>query len=95
MNIVGFWACGVLVILFGIIGILFAIFKEKGAKFVSGFNSLSKEEQTLYDKAHISRDIRNQCFIWSVINVNRGNIILFCNIIYGYSCLCCLAVFVY
>ena len=46
-----------------IIGVLFAIFKEKAAKFVSGFNSFSKEEQALYDKAHISRDIRNQCFI--------------------------------
>lgn len=67
MNIVGFWTCGVLVIPFGIIGILFAIFKEKAAKFVSGFNSLSKKEQALYDKAQISRDIRNQCFIWSVI----------------------------
>ena len=67
MNIVGFWTCGVLVIPFGIIGILFAIFKEKAVKFVSGFNSLSKKEQALYDKAQISRDIRNQCFIWSVI----------------------------
>ena len=56
MNIVGFWLCGVLVIPFGIVGILFAI-----------FNSLSKEEQALYDKAYISRDIRNQCFIWSGI----------------------------
>ena len=46
---------------------LFAIFKEKAAKFVSGFNSFPKEEQALYDKAHISRDIRNQCFIWTVI----------------------------
>ncbi|MBD8932743.1 MAG: DUF3784 domain-containing protein, partial [Lachnospiraceae bacterium] len=36
------------------------------AKFVSGFNSFSKEEQALYDKAHISRDIRNQCFMWTV-----------------------------
>ena len=27
----------------------------------------SKEEQALYDKAYISRDIRNQCFIWAVI----------------------------
>ena len=34
MNI-GFWLCGVLVILFVIIGVLFAIFKEKAAKFVS------------------------------------------------------------
>lgn len=57
MNI-GFWLCGVLVILFVIIGVLFAIFKEKAAKFVSGFNSLPKEEQALYDKAHIARDIR-------------------------------------
>ena len=48
MNI-GFWLCGVLVILFVIIGVLFAIFKEKAAKFVSGFNSLPKEEQALYD----------------------------------------------
>ena len=66
MNI-GFWSCIILVIPFLIIGVLFAIFKEKAAKFVSGFNSFSKEEQALYDKAHISRDIRNQCFIWAVI----------------------------
>jgi len=33
MNI-GFWICGVLVIPFVIIGVLFAIFKEKAAKFV-------------------------------------------------------------
>ena len=64
MNI-GFWLCGVLVIPFVIIGVLFAIFKEKAAKFVSGFNSLPKGEQALYDKAHISRDIRNRCFTWT------------------------------
>lgn len=40
---------------------------KKTAKFVSGFNSFSKEEQALYDKAHISRDIRNQCFMWAII----------------------------
>ena len=66
MNI-GFWSCIILVLLFLIIGVLFAIFKEKAAKFVSGFNSFSKEEQALYDKAHISRDIRNQCFMWAII----------------------------
>ena len=66
MNI-GFYLCGVLVIPFAIIGVLFAIFKEKSAKFVSGFNSFSKEEQALYDKARISRDIRNQCFTWTAI----------------------------
>ena len=66
MNI-GFWTCGILVIPFAVIGVIFAIFKEKAAKFVSGFNSLSKEEQMLYDKAYISRDVRNQCFLWSAI----------------------------
>ena len=66
MNI-GFWSCIILVIPFAVIGVLFAIFKEKAAKFVSGFNSFSKEEQALYNKAHISRDIRNQCFIWTAI----------------------------
>ena len=68
MNI-GFGSCIILAILFVIIGVLFAIFKEKAAKFVSGFNSFSKEEQSLYDKAHISRDIRNQCFMYSYTNL--------------------------
>ena len=56
MNI-GFWSCIILVIPFLIIGMLFAIFKEKAAKFVSGFNSFSKEEQALYDKARSFRKI--------------------------------------
>lgn len=64
---VGFWLCGVLVIPFAITEVLFAIYKGKAAKFVSGFNSLSKEEQELYDKAYISRGVRNQCFTWAAI----------------------------
>ena len=56
MNI-GFWLCIILVIPFLIKGVLFAIFKEKAAKFVSGFNSFSKEEQVLYDKARSFRKI--------------------------------------
>ena len=43
MNI-GFYICGILVIPFAFIGILFAIYKERAAKFVSGFNSLSQRE---------------------------------------------------
>lgn len=35
--IIGFVACLVLAILFLIIGIVFALLKEKGAKYVSGF----------------------------------------------------------
>lgn len=63
----GFWACGALFIIFAVIGILFAAFKEKAAGFVSGFNTLPVKEQMLYDKSRISRDMRNQCFTWSSV----------------------------
>ncbi len=63
----GFWTCGILSVLFFVIGLLFGICKAKAARFVSGFNSLPKEEQILYDKVHITRDVRNQCYAWSVI----------------------------
>lgn len=58
---IGFLSCIVLAVTFAIIGILFAIFKEKVTKFIS----FSKEEQALYNKAQFSYDMRNQCFIWS------------------------------
>ena len=64
MNI-GFVACLVLAILFLIIGIVFALLKEKGAYFVSGFRTLNHPEK--YDKAYISLDMRNQCFTYSLI----------------------------
>lgn len=66
MNI-GVYACGVLVIPLAAIGLLFALLKEKAAILVSGFNSLPKKEQALYDRARISQDVRNQCFAWSAI----------------------------
>lgn len=66
MNI-GFWSCIVLVLCFGILGILFGVFKEKSARFVSGFHELSKEEQDLYDKDWIARDMRNSCFLWMTV----------------------------
>lgn len=64
MNI-GFVACLVLAILFLIIGIVFALLKEKGAKYVSGFRTLNHPEK--YDKAYISLDMRNQCFTYALI----------------------------
>ena len=66
MNI-GVYACGILVIPFSAVGVLFALLKDKAAILVSGFNTLPKKEQALYDRAGISRDVRNQCFIWSAI----------------------------
>lgn len=62
---VGFVACIILAVLFLILGIIFALLKENGAQFVSGFRTLNHPEK--YDKAYISRDMRNQCFIYFVI----------------------------
>ena len=93
MNI-GAWMCGVLVFPFAIVGLLFGIFKEKATKFVAGFNSFSEDEQAMYDRAAISRDIKNQCFIWSALML-VGTILsyaittyiwLFQHLLFGLSC---------
>lgn len=64
MNI-GFCTCTILALLFLILSVIFALLKEKGANYVSDFNTLNHPEK--YDKAYISRDMRNQCFIYFVI----------------------------
>ena len=65
MNI-GFVACiSAWQFCFLIIGIVFALLKEKGAKYVSGFRTLNHPEK--YDKAYISLDMRNQCFTYALI----------------------------
>ena len=64
MNL-GAWMCGVLVIPFTVVGLIFAILKEKATNIVAGFNTFSEEEQALYDRAAISRDIKKDCFIWA------------------------------
>ena len=63
----GFYFCAVLAVPFALMGLLFACLKEKAAVLVSGFNTLPKKERARYDQAGISRDVRNQCFLWSAI----------------------------
>lgn len=62
---VGFVACIILAVLFLVLGIIFALLKEKGTYFVSGFRTLNHPEK--YDKAYISLDMRNQCFTYALI----------------------------
>ena len=52
---------------FLLLGILFAVLKEKGAILISGFNSLSKEERAKYDQVTMSKDVRNNFFIWFAV----------------------------
>ena len=66
MNI-GAIICLILAVFFGIISIIFALLKEKGAILISGFNTMSKEEQEKYDKKKMSIDMRNSLFLWSII----------------------------
>lgn len=63
----GVVACLLLAGIFAVMGLVFAIGKEKAAILVSGFNSLSKEERDRYDTAYISRDMRNQCWTWTAV----------------------------
>lgn len=65
----GFWSCVVLVPPFGILGLLFGIFKEKSVKFISGFNDLPKSEQAQYDRAHMAKDMRNSLFLYMFIMI--------------------------
>lgn len=46
MNL-GAWMCGVLVIPFATVGLLFGLFKERATKFVAGFNSFTDKEQEM------------------------------------------------
>ncbi len=60
MNI-GFYACLVLAIIFGILTIVFFLSKEKGAMLISGFNTLFKHEQELYDIEKMRKTKEIQC----------------------------------
>ena len=66
MNI-GFYLCLVLTIIFGIMTLIFTALGKKGAVLISGFNSLTKEQRTLYDTERMSNDQRNSLLIWTVI----------------------------
>lgn len=68
------WAiiCVILSGSFLIMGVVFALLKEKGAMLMAGFNMFSKEKRTGYDQRKISKDMRNMCFLWAVIILIGG-----------------------
>lgn len=65
----GFFACIIMVPLFALIAIVFAVMKGKAAGLIAGFNGLPKREQELYDKDRIVLDMRNAVIIWTVVMV--------------------------
>jgi len=68
MNL-GYYTCLGLAVIFGIITIFFTVLGEKAAYLISGFNSLTKEQRSLYDTNKMSKDQRNSMLIWTVIMV--------------------------
>lgn len=63
----GFWLCGVLILPLLFIGFLFNHYQERAAKYVAGFNTLSVDEQSAYDRKALAKDMRNRCLLWSLI----------------------------
>ena len=64
---IGCIVCGIGCLLFLLLAFLFTILGEKGAMLISGFNTMSKAERELYDKASMSKDQRKSFLIWSLI----------------------------
>ena len=60
-------ACAIALLLFLIVGILFALLKGKAALLISGFNTLSQQERAQYDTDRMASDMRNSCFLWAAI----------------------------
>lgn len=56
-----------LCVIFLLFALLFAALKEKAAILVSGFNALPRREREQYDRAKLSRDMRNQFLLWAAI----------------------------
>lgn len=62
---------------FLIIAVIFSFLKDRGAVLISGFNTLSKQDQAQYDMVRMCLDMRNSLLIWSLIFI-LGAIFSFC-----------------
>lgn len=60
-------ACLALAVPFALFALLFAVLREKGAMLVSGFNTLSEQERSQYDKNALCRDMRNKLVLWTAL----------------------------
>lgn len=63
----GTYTCVMFAVLFAAMGIVFAFAKGRAAQMISGFNTLSRERQKLYDKDAMVKEMRNNMFLWSAL----------------------------
>lgn len=69
---VGAISCGIFFAVFLLLGIVFAVLGERGARFISGFGALEPEERALYDTDRMWRDQRNGIFVWAAVFAAGG-----------------------
>ena len=60
-------SCTILSCSFLFLGIIFAIFKGKMAKFISGFSTKTKEQRLLYDEDGLCKDQKDALFLWAFV----------------------------
>ncbi|QUN34079.1 DUF3784 domain-containing protein [Clostridium beijerinckii] len=53
--------------IFGLLGMVFLIFKDEACILISGYNLKTKKEREKYDEVRLSKDERNFCFTCSII----------------------------
>lgn len=64
---VGFYACLILMGVFLLLALLFALGGEKAANWLSGFSSLPEAEKARYDRKRMAREQRNAFLLWALI----------------------------
>jgi len=72
---IGAIVCGLIFVIFSIVALIFAVFGEKAAPLIAGFNGFSgfnKERRARYDQKRLCRDMRNRISIWAVIFLVGG-----------------------
>lgn len=59
--------CIIIAVCFFVLAMIFAFLKEKGAILISGFNTLTKKQREDYNTQKMSRDMRNQLLLWTLV----------------------------
>lgn len=63
----GFLLCSISGLFFLLLALLFTALRGKAAMLISGFNTLPKEKQALYDQEKMARDQRNAFLLWAAV----------------------------
>ncbi len=87
MNI-GVMVCMVMAGFFLLLAVVFMVLRERAAILISGFNALPKTEREKYDRAKMSKDMRNAFWLWFVIFVAGGVV---CYFVWAYFAVVCFA----